>query len=58
MLLASVGVATTAMLSPGVIIGGQIGPELQVKVPQQLMIRAIGVLFGIIGLAMLRLVLG
>ncbi len=41
---------------PGVIIGGQIGPRLQGKVPQHTMIRAIGVLFAIIGLAMLWLI--
>ncbi len=43
---------------PGVIIGGQIGPRLQGKVPQHIMIRAIGVLFAIIGVAMLWLVVG
>ena len=42
---------------PGVIIGGQIGPRLRGKVPQHAMIRVIGVPFGIIGVAMLWLVL-
>lgn len=42
---------------PGVIIGGQIGPRLQGKVTQRSMEQAIGVLFGIIGIAMWVLVL-
>lgn len=37
---------------PAVIIGGQIGPRLQGKVPQRTMEQAIGVLFAVIGLAM------
>lgn len=43
---------------PGVIIGGQIGPRLQGKVPQSTMERAIGLLFGVIGTAMMFTVLG
>ena len=41
---------------PGVIIGGQIGPRLQGKIGSRFMERAIGGLFGVIGLAMLWLV--
>lgn len=41
---------------PGVIIGGQIGPRLQGKIDSRLMERGIGILFGVIGLAMLWLV--
>ena len=37
---------------PGVIIGGQIGPRLQGKVSQHTMVRAVGILFAVIGLAM------
>jgi uncharacterized membrane protein YfcA len=37
---------------PGVIVGGQIGPRLQGRVSQHTMVRAIGVLFLLIGLAM------
>ena len=46
-----------AFTIPGVIIGGQIGPRLQGKVSQHLMIRGIGFLFAVIGIAMLWLVL-
>ena len=38
---------------PGVIIGGQIGPRLQGKIHSHTMERAIGIVFGLIGLAML-----
>ncbi len=38
---------------PGVIIGGQIGPRLQGKISQRSMEKAIAILFGLIGLAML-----
>ena len=41
---------------PAVIIGGQIGPRLQGKVPQAIMERGIGVLFAVIGFAMLYVV--
>ncbi len=41
---------------PAVIIGGQIGPRLQGKVPQAVMERCIGVLFAVIGFAMLYVV--
>lgn len=41
---------------PGVIIGGQIGPRLQGKVAARAMQRAISVLFGVIGIAMLATV--
>lgn len=41
---------------PAVIIGGQIGPRLQGKVPQAIMERCIGVLFAVIGVAMLYVV--
>lgn len=41
---------------PAVIIGGQIGPRLQGKVPQAIMERCIGVLFAVIGFAMLYVV--
>jgi uncharacterized membrane protein YfcA len=37
---------------PAVIIGGQIGPRLQGKVPQRTMETAIGTLFAVIGIAM------
>jgi uncharacterized membrane protein YfcA len=37
---------------PAVIIGGQIGPRLQGKIPQRSMEKVIAVLFGIIGVAM------
>ena len=37
---------------PGVIIGGQIGPRLQGKIPQALMERGIGILFFIIATGM------
>lgn len=37
---------------PGVIIGGQIGPRLQGKIPQRTMEKTIAALFAIIGLAM------
>ena len=40
---------------PAVVIGGQIGPRLQGKVSQDVMERAIGILFAIIGAAMLTL---
>ncbi len=56
--LAAVPWNLVAYTIPGVIIGGQIGPRLQGKVPQQVMIRAIGILFAIIGVAMLWLVIG
>ena len=36
---------------PGVLIGGQLGPWLQGRAPQQLMIRAYGWLFLMIGIA-------
>ncbi len=42
---------------PAVIIGGQIGPRLQGKIPQRAMEKAIAILFGIIGLAMAFIVL-
>ncbi len=38
---------------PGVILGGQIGPRLQGKVSSHLMERAIGIIFGLIGVAMM-----
>lgn len=38
---------------PGVILGGQIGPRLQGKVSSHTMERAIGVIFGLIGVAMM-----
>ena len=38
---------------PGVIIGGQIGPRLQNKVPSKMMVRAIAIVFLGIGLAMI-----
>ncbi len=41
---------------PGVLIGGQIGPHLQGKVKQRDMEIAIGILFAVIGLAMLYVV--
>ncbi len=41
---------------PGVIIGGQIGPRLHGRIGSRFMERAIGVLFGVIGIAMLWLV--
>ncbi len=41
---------------PGVLIGGQIGPRLQGKFSQRSMELAIGILFAIIGVAMLVLV--
>jgi uncharacterized protein len=41
---------------PGVIIGGQIGPRLQGKFDQGVMVRFIGVLFIAIGIAMLWIV--
>ncbi|MEN8196350.1 MAG: sulfite exporter TauE/SafE family protein [Pseudomonadota bacterium] len=41
---------------PAVVIGGQIGPRLQGKVPQTTMERAIGTLFLCIGLAMIWIV--
>ena len=41
---------------PGVIIGGQIGPRLQGKVAAKTMQKAIAILFGAIGLAMLATV--
>lgn len=37
---------------PAVIIGGQIGPRLQGKISQRTMERSIGILFGVIGVAM------
>jgi len=37
---------------PAVIIGGQIGPWLQGRIERRAMERAIGILFGVIGLAM------
>jgi len=37
---------------PAVIIGGQIGPRLQGKISQRMMERSIGILFGVIGVAM------
>jgi uncharacterized membrane protein YfcA len=43
---------------PGVLIGGQLGPLLQGRVSQAVMIRAIGTLFVIIGLAMAWIVSG
>jgi uncharacterized membrane protein YfcA len=43
---------------PGVIIGGQIGPRLQGMVRHRTMEQAIGVLFAVIGAAMLWLVFG
>lgn len=42
---------------PGVIVGGQIGPRLQGRVPQRAMERAIAMLFALIGLAMTWIVL-
>ena len=42
---------------PAVIIGGQIGPRLQGKIPQRTMEKAIAILFGIIGVAMAFIVL-
>jgi uncharacterized membrane protein YfcA len=41
---------------PGVIVGGQIGPRLQGRVPQHVMERAIVILFAVIGVAMVWLV--
>jgi uncharacterized membrane protein YfcA len=43
---------------PGVIIGGQIGPRLQGRVPPHIMERAIGILFAVIGFVMFWLVAG
>ena len=37
---------------PGVIIGGQIGPRLQGKLPQRTMEKAVAILFGMLGVAM------
>lgn len=42
---------------PAVIIGGQIGPRLQGKIPQRTMEKTIAILFGIIGAAMAFIVL-
>ena len=42
---------------PAVILGGQIGPWLQGRIAQRTMEKAIGGLFGIIGVAMLWIVL-
>jgi uncharacterized protein len=42
---------------PAVIIGGQIGPRLQGSVNHRTMEKAIGILFGIIGLAMVWIVI-
>jgi len=42
---------------PAVIIGGQIGPRLQGKVDHRTMEKAIGILFGIIGIAMAWIVI-
>jgi uncharacterized membrane protein YfcA len=42
---------------PAVVVGGQIGPRLQGKVSQHAMVRAVGVLFAVIGLAMAWIVL-
>ena len=44
------------LIMPGVIIGGQIGPRLHGRIGSRFMERAIGGLFGVIGLAMLWLV--
>ena len=41
---------------PGVIVGGQIGPRLQGRVPPRVMEKAIGILFAVIGIAMVWLV--
>ncbi len=41
---------------PGVLIGGQIGPRLQGKVPQRVMERTIAIIFSIIGVAMIFMV--
>ena len=38
---------------PGVLIGGQLGPFLQGRFPQGAMVRAIGILFCAIALAMM-----
>ena len=54
--LAAVPWHLVAYTVPAVIIGGQIGPRLQGKVPQRTMERAIGGLFVAIGLAMLWIV--
>ena len=43
---------------PGVLIGGQLGPHLQGRVSQTAMVRAIGALFVVIGLAMAWIVSG
>ncbi len=43
---------------PGVLIGGQLGPHLQGRVSQRTMVRAIGALFVVIGLAMAWIVSG
>ena len=42
---------------PGVIIGGQIGPWLQGRIAQRAMEKAIALLFGIIGIAMMWIVM-
>lgn len=55
--LAAVPWHLVAYTVPAVIIGGQIGPRLQGKVPQKIMERAIGGLFLCIGLAMLWIVI-
>jgi uncharacterized membrane protein YfcA len=41
---------------PAVIIGGQIGPWLQGKIAQRTLEKAIALLFGVIGLAMMWIV--
>ena len=41
-----------AYMIPGVTIGGQIGPHLQGRVAHHTMVRSIGVLFAVIGIAM------
>ena len=41
---------------PGVILGGQIGPWLQGKIEQRSMEKAIALLFGVIGIAMMWIV--
>ena len=47
-------VASIAAFSvPGVIIGGQIGPQISKRVPGQKMIRSLGGLFLIVGLVTL-----
>ncbi|HEX6281747.1 MAG TPA: sulfite exporter TauE/SafE family protein [Nitrososphaera sp.] len=47
-----------AYTAPGVIIGGQIGSRLQGRIPSEKMERIVATLFGVIGIAMIWIVIG